>query len=56
MLGWSKVVVVMLFAIGALGAIACEGKKDPLVPDNPSSDPLMLDGGAPPAPSAEPPK
>jgi hypothetical protein len=33
-------------------ASACEGKKDPLVPDNPNADPLMMDGGAPPAASS----
>ena len=27
-------------------ASACGDKKDPLVPDNPNADPMMMDGGA----------
>ncbi len=30
----------------ALAAIACGDKKDPLTPDNPNADPLMMDAGA----------
>jgi hypothetical protein len=48
----SVTTVMALLAIAML-ACACEGKKDPLVPDNPNADPLMMDGGAAPAPSAQ---
>ena len=30
----------------ALAASACGDKKDPLMPDNPNADPLMMDAGA----------
>lgn len=35
----------------ALAASACGDKKDPLTPDNPNADPLMMEAGAPEVPS-----
>lgn len=50
MTGWRLVCAVV--ASVAFFAAACGDKKDPLVPDNPNADPLMMDGGAPPTGSA----
>ena len=36
----------LFFALVTTSAIACGDKKDPLTPDNPNADPLMMDAGA----------
>ena len=44
-----------LFVFATLAAASgCKDNKDPLTPDNPSADPLMLDAGMPGAPDNPP--
>ena len=45
--------VFAVFATLAVGS-GCKDNKDPLTPDNPSADPLMLDAGMPGAPDNPP--
>ncbi len=49
--------------LSAFAVSACGDKKEPMVPDNPSADPMMMDAGGPapgdtaaPAPSTAPAK
>jgi hypothetical protein len=53
-MGWLSFALVLSATL--VGSSGCKDNKDPLTPDNPSADPLMLDAGMPGAPDtpAEP--
>jgi hypothetical protein len=48
------VVAGALVLVGALALSACGDGKAPMVPDNPTADPLMMDAGGPPPGDAPP--